>query len=106
MRFGGVLKKPEEVMEVLEAYDLATTLARGGGAGRVSFQDCRALGSVRERAADSRRARRHRPAVGDFAEKIEELVERSGALSERTWRREAGCARLSGLVADDAAVGR
>jgi hypothetical protein len=72
------LKKAEEVMEILEAYDLAGTLR---GAAVLAGCDHKTVAhwvAVREQAGGTPMAQRRRPAVGDFARKIDELVERSG----------------------------
>jgi transposase len=72
------VKKAEEVMEILEAYDLAGTLR---GAAALAGCDHKTVGhwvAVRDRAGGMPAVARRRPAVGEFAAKIDELVERSG----------------------------
>jgi hypothetical protein len=71
------LKRAEEVMEILEAYDLAGALR---GAAQLAGCDHKTVAHwvrVREQAGGMSAATRRRPAVGDFAGKIDELVERS-----------------------------
>jgi transposase len=73
------LKKAEEVMEILEAYDLTGSLR---GAGKLAGCDHKTVAhwvSQRELAAGvTPVAERHRPAMGElFRAKIDELVERS-----------------------------
>jgi IstB-like ATP binding protein len=71
------LKRAEEVMEILEAYDLAGTLR---GAAVLAGCDHKTVAHwvrQRELAGGMVVAERRRPAVGDFAGKIDELVERS-----------------------------
>jgi hypothetical protein len=72
------LKKAEEVMEILEAYDLTGTLR---GAAALVGCDHKTVGLwVRARDAgggEPRPAARTRPVTGAFLEKVEELVERS-----------------------------
>src|ERR1700722_17546778 len=74
---GRPLKKAEEVMEILEAYDLAGTLH--GAAALAGCDHKRGAHWVRQRelAGGMGAAGRRKPAVGDFAGKIDELVERS-----------------------------
>jgi hypothetical protein len=71
------LKKPEEVMEILEAYDL--TGALWGAAALVGCDHKTVAYWVRrrEQAGGTPAAQRRRPAVGEFAGKIDGLVERS-----------------------------
>jgi transposase len=71
------LKKAEEVMEILEAYDLAGTLRGAAALAGCDHKTVAHWVAVREQAGGVPPARRRRPAVGDFAGKIEELVERS-----------------------------
>ncbi|MGH2950539.1 MAG: IS21 family transposase [Solirubrobacterales bacterium] len=72
------MKRAEEVMEILEAYDLAGTLR---GAAELAGCDHKTVAhyvSERERAGGGwQRGRRPRPRVDRFAEKIDELVDRS-----------------------------
>lgn len=72
------LKKAEEVMEILEAFDLTGTLR---GAAELAGCDHKTVGHwvrAREEAGGGLPApTRSRPMVGQFAEKVQELVERS-----------------------------
>jgi transposase len=72
------LKKAEEVMEILEAYDLAGSLR---GAAELAGCDHKTVAhwvAARDAAGGGLPApSRRRPRVEEFAEKIEELVERS-----------------------------
>jgi transposase len=76
----GLLKKAEEVVEILEAYDLTGSLR---GAAKLAGCDHKTVAHwVRQRelaAGTALAAERKRPAMGPlFAAKIDELVERSG----------------------------
>ena len=73
------MKKAEEVMEILEAYDLTGTLR---GAAQLSGCDHKTVAQwvrARDAAGGSPGASRGRvrPVTGPFLEKVEELVERS-----------------------------
>src|ERR1700722_4102866 len=71
------LKRAEEVMEILEAYDLAGTLR---GAAVLAGCDHKTVAhwvAERDRAGGMPAVARRKPAVGDLAGKIDELVERS-----------------------------
>lgn len=74
------MKRSEEVMEILEAYDLAGTLR---GAAELAGCDHKTVAhyvSEREQGGGEwQRERRTRPRVDRFAEKIDELVDRSKA---------------------------
>jgi transposase len=73
------LKKPEEVMEILEAYDLAGSLR---GAAQLAGCDHKTVAHwVRQRDLGLvPRTERQRPAMhGEFVAKLEELVDRSSA---------------------------
>src|ERR1700756_4866437 len=75
------VKKPEEAMEILEAYD-ATGSLRGAAAlvGR-DHKTVAGLVAAREASGGGLAERaRIRPLVGSFAGKIDELVDRSRAL--------------------------
>jgi transposase len=81
-RCGGVIwgtgvKKPEEVMEILEAYDLAGSLRGAAALAGCDHKTVAYWVRRREQAGGMPAARRRRPAVGEFAGKIDELVERS-----------------------------
>lgn len=71
------MKKAEEVMEILEAYDLAGTLRGAAALAGCDHKTVAHWVAVREQAGGMPPATRRRPAVGDFAGKIDELVERS-----------------------------
>jgi transposase len=71
------LKKAEEVMEILEAYDLAGTLRGAAALAGCDHKTVAHWVRQRELAGGMVVAERRRPAVGDFAGKIDELVERS-----------------------------
>jgi hypothetical protein len=75
---GGRVKKAEEVMEILEAYDLAGTLRGAAALAGCDHKTVAHWVRVRELAGGMPVAGRRRPAVGEFAAKIDELVERSG----------------------------
>lgn len=72
------MKKAEEVMEILEAYDATGSLRR---AAELSGCDHKTVANwVRgreEAAAGQPRAGRARPVTGAFQEKVDELVDRS-----------------------------
>ena len=73
------MKKPEEAMEILEAYDLTGTLRGAAALAGCDHKTVARLVAARE-AADGLPAReRRRPLVDPFAEKIDELVDRSHA---------------------------
>src|SRR3954452_6768671 len=72
---GGRVKSCEETMEILEAYDLVGSLR---GAARLAGGDhptLRRVVAARARAAEQRLVTGR--LVGDYREKVEELVERS-----------------------------
>jgi transposase len=75
-----IVKKPEEAMEILEAYDLTGSLR---GAAELSGCDHKTVArrvAAREAAGGGLPVReRTRPVVDPFAEKIDELVDRSRA---------------------------
>jgi len=74
------LKKAEEVMEILEAFDLTGSLR--GAAALVGCDHKTVAHWVEARGAAGGGlplSVRRRPAVGQFAEKVEELVDRSRA---------------------------
>ena len=74
------MKKPEEAMEILEAYDLTGTLRGAAALAGCDHKTVARLVAAREAAGGGlpERARR-RPVVDPFAEKIDELVDRSRA---------------------------
>jgi hypothetical protein len=76
---GGLLKKAEEVMEILEAYDLTGSLRAAAKLAGCDHKTVAHWVRQRELAAMSAPvAERVRPAMGGlFAAKIDELVERS-----------------------------
>jgi transposase len=71
------LKRAEEVMEILEAYDLAGSLRGAAALAGCDHKTVARWVCQRELAGGMPAAERCRPAVGDFAGKIDELVERS-----------------------------
>jgi transposase len=71
------LKKAEEVMEILEAYDLAGTLRGAAALAGCDHKTVAHWVRQRELAGGMVVAERRKPAVGDFVAKIDELVERS-----------------------------
>jgi hypothetical protein len=81
------MKKPEEVMETLEAYDLAGSLR---GAAALAGRDHKTVAywvRLRDEAGGLPVVARKRPAMeAVFAGKVEELVDRSRAGSRRTSR--------------------
>jgi transposase len=72
------MKRPEEAMEILEAFDLAGTLRGAAALVGCDHKAVARLVAAREAAGGglSERARR-RPLVDPFGEKIDELVDRS-----------------------------
>jgi hypothetical protein len=64
-------------MEILEAYDLAGTLRGAAALAGCDHKTVAHWVRQRELAGGMPAAERHRPAIGDFAGKIDELVERS-----------------------------
>ncbi|MDQ6849094.1 MAG: IS21 family transposase, partial [Actinomycetota bacterium] len=71
------MKRAEEVMEILEAYDLAGSLRGAAALAGCDHKTVAHWVRQRELAGGMPTAGRRRPAVGDFAGKIDELVERS-----------------------------
>jgi transposase len=72
------LKKAEEVMEILEAFDLTGSLRAAATLAGCDHKTVAHWVRVREEAGGGVAVpERQRPRVGAFAEKIEELVERS-----------------------------
>ena len=65
-------------MEILEAYDLAGSLRGAAALAGCDHKTVAHWVAVREQAGGTPVATRRRPVVGDFAGKIDELVERSG----------------------------
>ena len=65
-------------MEILEAYDLAGSLRGAAALAGCDHETVAHWVSVRDRAGGLPAVARRRPAVGEFAAKIDELVERSG----------------------------
>jgi molybdenum-dependent DNA-binding transcriptional regulator ModE len=76
----GLLKKAEEVMEILEAYDLTGSLRAAAKLAGCDHKTVAHWVGQRERAAGTVPVpERVRPVMGGlFAAKIDELVERSG----------------------------
>jgi hypothetical protein len=74
------VKKPEEAMEILEAYDLAGSLRGAAALAGCDHKTVARLVAAREAAGGGLPARaRRRPLVDPFAGKIDELVDRSRA---------------------------
>ena len=75
------MKKPEEAMEILEAYDTTGSLRGAAALAGCDHKTVARLVAAREAAGGwlPQRARQ-RPLVDPFAEKIDELVDRSRAL--------------------------
>jgi transposase len=71
------LKKAEEVMEILEAFDLAGTLRGAASLVGCDHKTVAHWVAVRDREGGMLAVGRRRPAVEGFAGKIDELVERS-----------------------------
>ena len=73
------MKKPEEVMEILEAYDLAGTLRGAAALAGCDHKTVAYWVRQRELAGGTPSVERKRPAMeAVFAGKIDELVDRSG----------------------------
>jgi transposase len=74
------MKRPEEAMEILEAYDLTGSLRGAAMLAGCDHKTVARLVAAREEAGGGLPVRaRRRPLVDPFAEKIEELVDRSRA---------------------------
>jgi len=74
------VKKSEEAMEILEAYDLTGTLRGAAALAGCDHKTVARLVAAREAAGGGLPVRaRRRPLVDSFAEKIDELVDRSRA---------------------------
>ena len=72
------MKKPEEAMEILEAYDLTGSLRRAAVLAGCDHKTVARVVAAREAAGGGLPEReRRRPLVDPFAAKIEELVDRS-----------------------------
>jgi hypothetical protein len=72
------VKKPEEVVEILEAYDLTGSLRRAAVLAGCDHKTVARLVAAREAAGGGLPEReRRRPLVDPFAAKVEELVDRS-----------------------------
>jgi len=75
------VKKPEEAMEILEAYDATGSLRGAAALAGCDHKTVARLVAAREAAGGGLPERaRQRPLVDPFAEKIDELVDRSRAL--------------------------
>ena len=75
------MKKPEEAMEILEAYDVTGSLRGAAALAGCDHKTVARLVAAREAAGGGLPERaRQRPLVDPFAEKIDELVDRSRAL--------------------------
>src|SRR5436189_3581810 len=74
------VKRPEEAMEILEAYDLAGTLRGAAALAGCDHKTVARLVAARDAAGGGAPVRaRCRPLVDPFSEKIDELVDRSRA---------------------------
>jgi len=76
------VKKPEEAMEILEAYDLAGSLRGAAALAGCDHKTVKHWVEVREQAGEQLPGQAARSAlvmVEPFAGKVEELVARSGA---------------------------
>jgi transposase len=74
------VKKPEEAMEILEAYDLTGTLRGAAALAGCDHKTVARLVAARDAAGGGLPVRaRSRPLVDPFSEKIDELVDRSRA---------------------------
>ncbi|MGZ6569377.1 MAG: IS21 family transposase [Solirubrobacteraceae bacterium] len=74
------MKRPEEAMEILEAFDLTGTLRGAAALAGCDHKTVARLVAAREAAGGGLPARaRSRPLVDPFAEMIDELVDRSRA---------------------------
>jgi transposase len=74
------VKKPEEAMEILEAYDLTGSLRGAAALAGCDHKTVARLVAAREAAGGGLAVRsRRRPLVDAFAGKIDELVDRSSA---------------------------
>ena len=72
------MKSPEEAMQILEAYDLTGSLRGAAALAGCDQKTVARLLAAREAAGGGRPVRvRRRPLVDRFAEKIDELVDRS-----------------------------
>ena len=75
-----IVKKGEEALEILEAYDLTGTLRGAAALAGCDHKTVARLVAARDAAGGGLPARaRTRPLVDPFAEKIDELVDRSSA---------------------------
>ena len=75
------MKKPEEAMEILEAYDATGSLRGAAALAGCDHKTVARLVAARDAAGGGLPERaRQRPLVDPFAEKIDELVDRSRAL--------------------------
>ena len=74
------MKTPEEAMEILEAYDVTGSLRGAAALAGCDHKTVARLVAAREEAGGGLPERvRSRPLVDAFAEKIDELVDRSRA---------------------------
>ena len=75
-----IVKKPEEAMEILVAYDAAGTLRGAAALAGCDHKTVARLVAARDAAGGGLPVRaRNRPLIDPFAEKIDELVDRSHA---------------------------
>jgi transposase len=74
-----IVKKGEEALEILEAYDLTGTLRGAAALAGCDHKTVARLVAARDAAGGLSVRARTRPLVDPFAEKIDELVDRSSA---------------------------
>ena len=72
------MKRAEEVIEILEAYDLAGSLRGAAALAGCDHKTVAHWVRQRELAGGMPAAQRCKPAVGDFAGKIDELIAAHG----------------------------
>jgi hypothetical protein len=89
------MKKPEEVMEILEAYDLTGSLRQAAALAGCDHKTVAYWMRQRELAGGMSVVERKRPAMEEvFAAKVDELVDRSSQDPGGRGARQAGRDRL------------
>jgi molybdenum-dependent DNA-binding transcriptional regulator ModE len=92
------MKKPEVVMEILEAYDLTGSFRAAAGLVGCDHKTVACWVRQRDEAGGMPAVERARAAMGAvFAAKIDELVDRSHGQIRADAARQAGRDRLSGV---------
>jgi molybdenum-dependent DNA-binding transcriptional regulator ModE len=93
---GGLVKKPEEVMEILKAYDLTGSMRAAATLVGCDHKTVAYWVRMRDEAGGMPVVGRKRPAMeGVFAAKVDELVDRSqGKIRADVAHVQAGRARL------------